>query len=203
MSTFTESTVEKAALEWLAALGYQDLYGPDIAPGEPAAERNSYSDFVLAARLRSALARINPNVPPEAREEAVRKLLLTEVPSLVGSNRRFHRLLVDGVPVEYRADDGRIVHDQVWLLDFDDPGNNDWLAVNQYTVVEANKDRRPDVVIFLNGLPLAVMELKDATSEEATIWQAFNDHQTKKQDIPSLFTFNEVLVISDGLQARV
>ena len=122
---FTESVVEEAALEWLATLGYEVLYGPDIAPSEPAAERDSYSDVVLVGRLRSALARINPKVPAEARGEAVRKLLLTEAPGLVGSNRRFHRLLVDGVPVEYRADDGRIVHDQVWLLDFDDPGNND------------------------------------------------------------------------------
>jgi len=199
----TESVVEDAALEWLRGLGYQVLFGPDIGPGEPAAERASYADVVLVERLRNALARINPKIPPEAREEAVRKALLTESPGLCANNRRLHRLLVDGVPVEYRTDDGRIVHDQVWLIDFDDPDNNDRLAANQFTVVESNRDRRPDVVVFVNGLPLAVMELKDAAKEEATIWQAFNDHQTKKQDIPSLFTFNEILVISDGLQARV
>ena len=199
----TESVVEEAALEWLGALDYQVLYGPDFGPGEPAAERATYGDVVLLERLRCALARINPHVPPEAIEEAVRKVLLTESPSLVANNHRFHRLLVDGVPVEYRAEDGRIVHDQVWLMDFAGKDNNDWLALNQYTVVEAHKDRRPDIVVFVNGLPLAVMELKDATKEEATIWHAFNDHQTKKQDIPSLFTFNQVLVISDGLQARV
>jgi len=199
----TESVVEAAALEWLGALDYQVLFGPDIAPGEPAAERATYGDVVLVERLRCALARINPHVPPEAIEEAVRKVLLTESASLVANNQRFHRLLVDGVPVEYRAEDGRIVHDQVWPVDFAEPDNNDWLAVNQYTVVESHRDRRPDVVVFVNGLPLAVLELKDASSEEATIWHAFNDHQTKKQDIPSLFTFNQVLVISDGLQARV
>jgi len=197
----SESTVEEATLEWLDSLGYEVLYGPDIAPGEPAAERANYEEVVLPERLRSALTRINPSIPAEAREEALRKLLLTESPSLTANNHRFHRLLVDGVPVEYRADDGRIVHDQVWLVDFDDPDNNDWLVVNQFTVVE-NQERRPDVVIFVNGLPLAVMELKDASSEEATIWLAFNDHQTKKNDIPSLFAFNEVLVISDGLDAR-
>jgi len=202
MSQFAESTVEEAALEWLAGLGYQVLYGPDIGPGERATERASYGDVVIVGRLRAALARFNPNIPAPAREEAVRKLLVAETPTLVGRNHRFHRFLVNGVPVEYQADDGRIIHDQVWLFDFEDPENNDWLAVNQFTVVEGQSNRRPDIVVFVNGLPLAVMEVKDATKEEADIWTAFNDHQTKKHDIPSLFAFNEVLVVSDGLTAR-
>jgi len=130
----TESVVEEAALEWLRGLGYTTLFGPEIAPGQPLAEQTNYGQDLLVERLRSALARINPNIPGDAREEAVRKVLLTESPSLVVNNHRFHRLLVDGVPVEYRAEDGRIVHDQVWLIDFADPDNNDWLAVNQYTV---------------------------------------------------------------------
>ncbi len=199
---FAESTVEEAALEWLAGLGYQVLYGPDIGPEEPASERATYSDILLQERLRSALTKINPDIPNAARDEAFRKLMVAESPTLVGSNHRFHRFLVNGVPVDYQADDGRIIHDQVWLVDFEDPENNDWLAVNQFTVVEGQSNRRPDIVVFVNGLPLAVMEVKDATKEEADIWTAFNDHQTKKHDIPSLFAFNEVLVISDGLTAR-
>ena len=202
MTRFAESTVEDAALEWLDGLGYQVLYGPDIAPGEPAAERDSYGEAVLPGRLRAALERNNPDVPQAALEEAIRKLLVAENPSLIANNHRFHRFLVDGVPVEYRTDDGRIVHDQAWLVDFNNPEKNDFLAVNQFTVKEGQRDRRPDVVLFVNGLPLAVMEVKDAAKEEADIWKAFNDHQTKKQDIPSLFAFNEVLVISDGLEAR-
>ncbi|MEX2158631.1 MAG: type I restriction endonuclease subunit R [Dehalococcoidia bacterium] len=202
MTRFAESTVEEAALEWLEGLGYDVLHGPDIGPGEPASERASYGDVVLVERLRAALARINPNIPAPAREEAIRKLMVAESPALVGSNHRFHKFLVNGVPVEYQADDGRIIHDQVWLFDFEHADNNDWLAVNQFTVVEGQSNRRPDIVVFVNGLPLAVMEVKDATKEEADIWTAFNDHQTKKHDIPSLFAFNEVLVISDGLNAR-
>ena len=198
----TESVVEEAALEWLRGLGYATLFGPDIAPGEPRAERVDYSQVVLVERLRSALTRLNPAFPVEAIEDAIRRLLLVESPNLIINNRRFHQLLVNGVPVEYRAADGRVVHDQVWLLDSENIDNNDWLAVNQFTVIEGQNNRRPDIVVFVNGLPLAVIELKDASKEEATIWTAFNQLQTYKQEIPSLFVFNEVLVISDGLQAR-
>jgi len=199
----TESVVEEAALEWLRGLGYATLFGPDIAPGEPRAERSDYGQVVLVDRLRSALARLNPTIPPDAIEDAVRKIQLIESPNLVTNNHRFHRFLVNGVPVEYRSADGRVVHDQVWLLDGQNADNNDWLAVNQLTVIEGQHNRRPDVVVFVNGLPLAVIELKDASKEEATIWTAFNQLQTYKQEIPSLFVFNEVLAISDGLQARV
>ncbi len=199
----TESVVEEAALEWLRGLGYATLFGPDIAPGEPRAERADYGQVVLVDRLRSALARLNPTIPPDAIEDAVRKIQLTESPNLVTNNHRFHRFLVNGVPVEYRSADGRVVHDQVWLLDSQNADNNDWLAMNQFTVIEGQHNRRPDIVVFVNGLPLAVIELKDASKEEATVWTAFNQLQTYKQEIPSLFVLNEVLVISDGLQARV
>jgi type I restriction enzyme R subunit len=199
----TESVVEEAALEWLRGLGYATLFGPDIAPGEARAERSDYGQVVLVDRLRSALARLNPTIPLDAIEGAVRKIQLIESPNLITNNHRFHRSLVNGVPVEYRAADGRIVHDQVRLLDSENVDNNDWLAVNQFTVIEAQHNRRPDIVVLVNGLPLAVIELKDATKEEATVWTAFNQLQTYKQEIPSLFVFNEVLVISDGLQARV
>lgn len=202
MNLFTESTVEEAALELFSGLGYTILHGPDIAPGELFEERKSYGDIVLVSRLRQALARINPKVPPDAIEEAIRKILSTESPNLVENSRRFHRFLTDGVNVEYRTED-RIVYDQVKLFDFDEPANNDWLAVNQLTVIENKNNRRPDVVIFVNGLPLAVFELKNLADENATIRDAFNQLQTYKRDIPSLFPYNEVLTISDGIQARV
>ena len=201
MPILTESTVEEAALEILDGLGYTILHGPEIAPGELLAERTEYSEVVFVGRLQQALARINPRVPAEAIEEAVRKILSIQVPNLEESNRRFQRFLTDGINVEYRADD-RIVYDLVKLFDFDDPDNNDWLAVNQFTVIENKNNRRPDVVIFLNGLPLAVFELKNLADENATIRDAFKQFQTYKQDIPSLFPYNELLVISDGIQAR-
>jgi len=199
--SFSESTVEEAALEILDGLGYTILHGPEIAPGELLAERPEYSDVVLVGRLQQALARINPRIPAEAIEEAVRKILSIQAPNIEESNRRFQRFLTDGINVEYRADD-RIVYDLVKLFDFDDPDNNDWLAVNQFTVIENKNNRRPDVVIFLNGLPLAVFELKNLADENATIRDAFKQFQTYKQDIPSLFPYNELLVISDGIQAR-
>jgi type I restriction enzyme R subunit len=200
--SFTESTVEEAALEWLAELGYRVVGGAEIAPGEPDAERDGYSETVLARRFRLALQRLNPALPREALEDAARKVLYLDAPTLVSRNHRFHGMLRDGVGVEYQREDGSIAGAQVRLIDFDDPDANDWLAVNQFTVVEGQNTRRPDAVVFVNGLPLAVLELKDASNEGATIWSAFNDHQTKKQDIPSLFAYNEALVISDGLEAR-
>ena len=202
MSRLAESDVEDAALELFTGLGYAILRGPDIAPGELFTERTSYSDVVLVGRLRQTLARINPKIPSEAIEEAIRKILSTESPSLVENNRRFHRFLTDGINVEHRGE-GRIVYDQVKLFDPDEPANNDWLAVNQFTVIEDKNNRRPDVVIFVNGLPLAVFELKNLADENATIRDAFNQLQTYKRDIPSLFPYNEVLIISDGLEARV
>ncbi|MCI0620291.1 MAG: type I restriction endonuclease subunit R [Acidobacteria bacterium] len=197
----TESVVEQAALAWFESLGYQVLSGPTIAPGELFEERSTYGDVVLVKRLREALARINRLIPAEAIEDAVRKVLRTESPSLVENNRRFHRFLTDGVSVEYRRDD-RIVHDTVWLFDFEEPENNDWVAVNQFTVEENRKNRRPDIVVFVNGLPLSVIELKNLADENATIRDAYHQLQTYKKDIPSLFPFNELLVISDGLEAR-
>lgn len=204
MSThLTESAVEQAALTWLEGLGYQVLYGPDISPGAPAAERKNYGEVTLARRLGEALTRLNPAIPPEALEEAQRKITRHDSPSLTINNRTFHRRLVDGIEVEYRAADGRIVGDRVRLVDFDHPDNNDWLAVNQFTVVEGPQQRRPDVVIFINGLPLALIELKNPADEDATVWTAFNQLQTYKQQIPSIFAYNEILVVSDGLAARL
>ncbi|MBI3837821.1 MAG: type I restriction endonuclease subunit R [Planctomycetia bacterium] len=200
---FTESVVEQAALAWLEALGYSVRSGPEIAPGEPAAERDDYGQVILERRLRQALQRLNPNVPPDALEDAFRKLTRADFPSLVASNHVIHKYLVEGVPVEYQRRDGSLGGDLVRVLDFDTPEDNEFLAVNQFTVVEDRHERRPDIVLFVNGLPLAVIELKNAADENATIWSAFNQLQTYKQQIPSLFAFNEALVISDGVQARI
>ena len=203
MPIMTEEELEEVALSWLRDLGYMNLYGPTIAPGEPAAERDKYDDVILSGRLRDALTRLNPSVPNVALEEALRKVTRPESPSLVENNRAFHRMLVNGVEVEYARQNGSIAGEPVRLIDFDDPDNNDWLAVNQFTVVEGQHNRRPDIVLFVNGLPLAVIELKNPADENATVWKAFNQLQTYKREIPSLFTYNEALVISDGLDARM
>ncbi len=203
MSGFTESVVEEAALEWFAALGYAIAGGPTIAPGEPGEERRTYADVVLEGRLRDALARLNPAVSREGLEEAFRKLTRISSPQPVDANHELHHYLVNGVSVEYLRADGTIGYDPVRVIDFDATENNDWLVVNQLTVTEGGHNRRPDVVVLMNGLPIAVLELKNATSENATIWNAFQQLQTYKQELPSLFVFNELLVISDGLEARI
>ncbi len=202
-SRFTESDVEQAALAWLESLRYTILFGPEIAPGETMGERVDYGRVVLDRRLRQALQRLNPDVPPDAIEEAFRKLTRPDSPSLVANNHTIHNYFVDGVPVEFEHSDGSIRGDLVRVFDFDEPENNEFIAVNQFTVVEDQRERRPDVVLFINGLPVAVIELKNPADESADIWKAFNQLQTYKNQIPSLFIFNEAMVISDGMQARI
>jgi type I restriction enzyme R subunit len=202
MRNFTESTVEKASLELLEGLGYTPLNASDTAPDSPNPERQTYADVILINRLRFALATINSNIPSDAIEDTIKKITRTDTPNLFENNRRFHKLLTDGIDVEYQAD-GCTIYDKVWLIDFTNPDNNDWLAVNQFTVIENKNNRRPDVVIFINGLPIGVIELKNPTDENATIQSAFNQLQTYKQDIPCLFPYNEILVVSDGTEARV
>jgi type I restriction enzyme R subunit len=199
----TESVVEEAALVWLEELGYEILNGPEIAPDGLFAQRASYGEVILSERLRTAIERLNPQLPAEALEEVFRKAMVIDEPTLIGRNRQFHRYLTDGVPVEYQGQEGRVVHDYARLFDFRQPKNNDWTAVNQFTVIENRHNRRPDIVVFVNGLPLVVIELKNAGDEDATIWSAFSQLQTYKQQIPSLFVYNEILIISDGLEARV
>jgi len=199
---FTESILERAGLGWLKSIGYSVLFGPDIVPGEPAAERESFQEVLLSRRLQDALRRLNPAIPSDALDEALRKLSRQQSPSLLASNRAFHKMLIDGVSVEYQRKDGSIAGNYARLVDFENPENNEFLAVNQFTVIEGQQNRRPDIVIFVNGLPLAVIELKNPADENATIQTAFQQLQTYKNDIPSLFTYNEMLVISDGLQAR-
>lgn len=200
---FTESIVEEAALSWFEELGYSVLHGATIAPREPGEERANYSEVILAQRLRQALARINFHIPSDALDEAFRTVTRPGSPHLLENNRQFHTWLTDGVPVEYHAADGRIVHESAQLLDFTHPEQNDWLAVNQFTIVENKINRRPDIVVFLNGLPIAVLELKNPGDENAIIKGAFHQLQTYKKDITSLFPFNEILVVSDGVEARV
>jgi len=203
LTELNESDVELASLSWFQELGYETLYGPEISPGEAGAERESFSDVLLLERLRDAIDRLNPDIPADAREDALRKVLRPDMPTLVTNNRAFHRMLRDGVEVEYQCEDGVTAGDQVHLIDYAEPDNNDWLAVNQFTVIEGQHNRRPDVVVFVNGIPLCVIELKNPADEDATIWTAFNQLQTYKQQIPSLFTYNETLIVSDGLQARM
>ena len=203
MTTITEAEVEAAALDWLSALGWQVAHGPDIAPDTPNAERDDYAQVVLERRLRDALAELNPSLPASALDDALRRLTRPEGSTLEARNRAFHRMLGDGVTVEYRAGDGRISGAQVKVIDFDDPNANDWLAVNQFTVTENRNTRRPDVVLFVNGLPLGVIELKNPADEDATIWTAWQQLQTYKAELPTLFSMNEALMVSDGTEARI
>jgi type I restriction enzyme, R subunit len=199
----SELTVEEAALSWFQQLGYNTVPGLELAPGEPAEERASFGDVILTGRMRNAIAGLNPAILGDARDEALRKVLRHDAPSLIGNNRAFHQMLRDGVPVEYRRDDGSIAGDHVRLIDFDNPEANDWLAVNQFTVIEGQNNRRPDIVVFVNGLPLGIIELKIPEDTDKWFAAAFNQIQTYKQEIPSLMHYNEVTVISDGLEARI
>lgn len=200
---FTESVVEEAALAWLECLGYKLYSGLEIAPGEPKAERDTYNQVILERRLRESLARLNPRTPVDAINEAFRKLTLPDLPSLIANNHIMHKYLVEGIAVEFQRADGSIGGDIVNVLDYECPENNEFLAVNQFTVVENGHERRPDIVLFINGLPMVVIELKNATDPNADIWKAFEQLQTYKNQIPSLFIFNESMVISDGVKARI
>ncbi|PWS34589.1 DEAD/DEAH box helicase [Falsiroseomonas bella] len=203
MPSIAESHVEEAALAWLAELGFAVCSGLEIGPDGARPERAAYGDVTLVGRLQAAIARLNPALPEETQAAVLAKLVQAETPSLIDENRRLHRYLVEGVPVEVRRPDGTIGGEQARLLDFEDPAANDWLAVNQVTVIENKANRRADVVVYVNGLPLGVMELKKPGDENATLDGAFNQLQTYKAQIPSLFRTNAVLVVSDGLEARV
>ena len=202
-AAFTESEVEDAALEWLGSLGWKVVPGPGIAPHAADSERTDYSEVILEHRLIAALDRLNPDLPAEALEDAFRKLTRPEGPTLEARNRALHRMLVDGVTVEYRSTAGAMRGAQVLGLDFENPANNDWLAVNQFTVVEGEHERRLDVVLFVNGLPLGLIELKNPADEKATVWTAWQQIQTYKAELSNLFAFNAALVASDGVDARI
>ena len=203
MTTLSEADVEQAALAWLEASGWTVKHGPEIAPETPDAERSGYDQVVLERRLRDALAELNPGLPVAALEDAFRKLTRPEGATLEARNRAFHRLLVHGATVEHSSPDGSIRGAQARVVDFEDADANDWLAVNQFTVSENRSTRRADIVLFVNGLPLAVIELKNPADEEATIWTAWNQLQTYKAELSALFSMNGALVVSDGIQARI
>ena len=203
MTDFTESAVKAAALDWLRGLGWTVASGPDIAPGTSGAERADYAAVVLEPRLRDALARLNPALPADALDAAARRLTRPDGVTLETRNRAFHRMVVDGVTVEYRTDGGAVRGAQARVLDFDEPDENDWLAVNQFTVVEQQRERRPDVVLFVNGLPLGIVELKNPADEDATVWTAWHQLQTYKAELPALFALNAALIVSDGVEARI
>ena len=209
MTLLAESDVESAALAWLEALGWAVKHGDEIAPQgaqqryASADERRDFSQVMLERRLRDALAALNPSLPPEALEDAFRRLSQPEGADLPARNRAFHRMLTEGVTVEYRAADGGIRGAQAQVIDFEHPFNNDWLAVNQFAVVENRHSRRPDVALFVNGMPLALIELKNPADENADIWKAYQQLQTYRAELPTLFACNEMLVISDGLEARL
>ena len=200
--TMTEDQLEQETLGWLAETGYSHCYGLDIAPDGPAPERSNYSQVLLVGRLREAIDRLNPFVPPVARIDALQQVLNLDTPVLLAANRAFHQLLVNGVPVEYQKD-GETRGDFVRLIDFNDVTANEWLAVNQFSVKGSKYTRRPDIILFVNGLPLVLLELKNPADEKADIWKAYDQIQTYKEQIPDLFQYNELLVISDGTEARL
>jgi type I restriction enzyme R subunit len=196
-----ESDIEELTLEKLQAQGYEYIYGPTIAPDGEHPERQSWDDVILHGRFKHAVHTLNPSIPDAAREQAIREVLHITSPELINNNETFHRYLTDGIEVEFQKD-GITRGDKVWLVDFEHPENNEFLVVNQFTVIENNINKRPDVVLFVNGLPLVVIELKNPADENATVKSAFNQMQTYKAMIPSLFTYNAMLVLSDGLEAR-
>lgn len=203
MAYLSEAAVEQVVLDQLAGLGYVISSDAEIGPDGRTPEREAYADVILTKRLTTAIERLNPAIPLEARGDALRKVLATERPSLIEENRRLHKLMVEGVDVEFYSQDGTIRGDKVFLIDFDNPDANEWLAMSQFTVIEGSINRRPDVVIFVNGLPLGVIELKAPGGENATLSSAHNQLQTYKAQIPALFRTNAMLVTSDGITARI
>lgn len=197
----TESEIEQIALDILSNdLGYTVLYGPDIAEGDR--KERDYTEVVLQQRLKTAIDKFNPTIPEEAKEEAFKKALRTVTVSLADNNEHFHRMLTEGVDVKFSIGEGKTKTDKVWLIDFENPKNNEFLAINQFTVVENHNNKRPDIVLFVNGLPLVVIELKNATDETADVKAAYNQLQTYKQLVPSLFNYNTFLLVSDGWFAK-
>lgn len=202
VSAFNENTVEQATLEWLRSMGYEYQFGPDIAPEEPNAERDSYREVLLLGRLKGALVRLNPGVPQAALDEAIRKITTPEHPGLMQNNRAFHKMFTDGLEVE-TLENGQTLGRRVQLVDYAHPDHNNWLAVNQFTIQDGQIERRPDVLVFLNGIPVAIFELKNLKDEKATVKKAYDQLQTYALQIPRLFVYNVLEMISDGIEARL
>ncbi|MHA7098050.1 type I restriction endonuclease subunit R [Priestia aryabhattai] len=203
MFKYNESELEIAALEWLEELDYEIVEGPDIAPDGDYAERESFHDVVLVDRLRNSLQKINPTIERKVLEEAIQKIIANASPNVVLNNKQFHKLVTDGIEIQTQGKDGYNPTVSVYIFDFENPKNNDFMAVNQFTVIEGRANKRPDIIVFVNGLPLVVIELKNATNEDVNITDAYNQLQTYKQSIPTLFRYNAFLLASDGVNARV
>ena len=198
----TEDQLEQETLQWLASTGYVHIYGPDISPDGSTPERSDYRHVLLVDRVRDAINRMNPLIPLVAREDALRQVMNLDTPVLLSANRVFHHMLVNGVPVEYQCD-GETRGDFVRLIDFSDVAANEFLAVNQFSIKGPKHTRRPDIILFINGLPLVLLELKNPADENADIWKAYDQIETYKEQIPDVFQYNEVLVIADGTEARM
>lgn len=201
MTRITENDIEAFAIELFESLDYQYIYAPTIAPDGENPERNSYDNVLLLERLQNAVHKINPDIPTAAQSEAIKELQRIHSPELINNNEKLHRFLTEGIPVS-RQVDGMDRGDRVWLIDFEHPENNDFVVANQFTVSENGNNKRPDIVLFLNGIPLVVIELKNPADENATLRAAFNQIETYKSVIPSLFTYNGFIIISDGLEAK-
>ncbi|MBT6051581.1 MAG: type I restriction endonuclease subunit R, partial [Candidatus Scalindua sp.] len=198
----TEDAVELLAIDLLEEQDYSYIFAPTIAPESDSPERLSFSDVVLIERLRNAIDTINPDIPLDAREQALKDALNLPSQDLVTNNEAFHLMLADGIEVEYNVD-GNLKGGKVWLIDYDNLNENDFLVCNQFTIIEENVNKRPDIVIFVNGLPLVVIELKNAADENATVKKAYTQLQNYKKAVPSLFYYNSLLVASDGFDAKV
>lgn len=201
-NAFYESQLEEAALEWFEELGYELVFGPDIAPEGEYPEREDYSDVILAERLKDALSRINPKMPASAIEEAFRQITIPQSPSLLMNNKLFQKMITDGVDVQVKQADASYRTEKVYVFDYDKPLNNELMVVNQFTILEHGVEKRPDIIVFINGIPLVVVELKSAIDENVDISDAYNQLQAYKSVIPSLFTYNSFMVTSDGINAR-
>ena len=201
MTKLLESDIEQLAIERLEAKRWNYLYGPDIAPDGETPMRTTLEEVVLKEVLAKAVKRLNPTLTDDVRDEAIKTVLRIASPDTLANNEAFHRLLTEGVPVS-TYQDGMERGERVWFVDFEDPWNNEFTVVNQFTIIENGHNRRPDVLLFVNGLPLVIIELKNAADENATIESAYRQIETYKQQIPSLFTYNELIIISDGLEAR-
>lgn len=201
MTKITENAIENFCIELLEKQGYEYIYAPDIAPDSDDPQRSHFEDVLLSSRLMDAVARINPTIPYDAQQEAIKEISRIHSPELLTNNETFHRMLTEGVKVSYQKE-GSQRGDLVWLVDFDNPENNDFVVANQLTVIENGVNKRPDVVLFVNGLPLVVIELKNAADKNASVKSAYKQLQTYKASIPSLFTYNGLMIISDGLEAK-
>ena len=216
MSSFTESEIEVYSLAELSKIGFDYLPGPSLAPDEKATHpessakarstygqprRESYTDVILLHAFAVAVRRLNPAIPEIARQQAVKTVLSVFSPQLIDANETFHKYLTEGIPIDVMKD-GQARGERVWLVDFQNPDNNSFIAVNQFTVAEHNQNKRPDVILFVNGLPLVVIELKNPSETQATVRKAYDQIQTYKSVIPTLFYYNAFCVISDGLEAR-